>query len=122
MKEAEQIIQVARKAISAYCLSSCKAECCKRKSLRLDASESDLFGGVGECRIKLDPCPNLKDDRCSIYIKRPAACVLFPVRLAQLGKREVVTVSQCNAIEHGVIASHLDRLKNLDYEIFYPNN
>jgi len=118
MTEADQIVQDARDKISAYCMSSCDAHCCKRGNLKLNASDAKAFGEVGECRIKLNPCPRLDGSKCSIYDGRPSVCADFPVRVAQLGDRDVVTVGACDAIAEGIADEHLSKLEALDYEVF----
>ncbi len=118
MRGAEEIIQDARREISAYCLESCDADCCKRGGLRVSESDAPLFGEVGACRILLNPCPNLDGSRCSIYDQRPDTCANFPIRIARLGERDVVTIGVCRAIESGVIDSQLSDLAELKYETF----
>jgi len=101
------MINKAREIINEHCISSCDAECCRSgKSLTLNDE-----------KILLNPCPKLKDNRCSIYNERPTTCKTFPIRLAKFGSKEIVIINNCKAVRSGLID---DQIKELEkhYKIF----
>lgn len=106
-----EIIKDALNIIGEYCLNSCEAECCKRGSLKLD--------GV---RVKLNPCPKLINDRCSIYSNRPKTCSDYPIRKAMLGDKEIIIINKCKAVDSGIVNTHINKIEKLGYKIYKTNN
>jgi len=53
-----------------------------------------------------------------VYEKRPNTCSDFPVRIARLVSRDVLTICVCRALEGRLVDSHLDSLEELGLEIF----
>ena len=78
------------KDMSEYCISVCKAQCCRRGKILISAAERTRFlversdhhiveRGDGQFEMHLDPCRNLKDNLCTAYDTRPHICMEFPI-------------------------------------------
>lgn len=121
----EELINIAREKISSYCLSSCEAECCKRGTMKISDNQVELMtkGNMSlvkslpnnEYRVKITPCVNESNNKCSVYKKRPVVCREFPIRVFNL-KETIISIGKCKAVDSGVIDEELNTLK-LKYKI-----
>ncbi len=92
--------------ISDYCLNNCDADCCKSgKTLK-------------EIGIVLNPCKYLENNKCSIHKTRPLTCRNYPIRLAVLGKKKIVIINKCKAVDNGIIDYQISNIKKLNYKIY----
>jgi len=85
-EEIDLILDEARSALGPYCMSDCNAYCCKKEVITLTEEEAKSFKGSDQVVKKEDflvlvanPCPKLKENRCTIYNERPNACREFPI-------------------------------------------
>ena len=98
----------ARNSLGPYCMTVCKAMCCRRGQLLLeqvDASHIDinlLPDERGYVTVSLEnACPKLTvDSKCSIYENRPKPCREYP--LYPKGKLLLVAQS-CQGVQTGQI-------------------
>jgi len=127
MKDAETILTRARATISDYCQTSCNADCCKIGSLKMSPAEAEIVAAGDTCqtetvgdqvRVQLNPCPMLRNSRCSVYAQRPATCASFPLRTAYLGGEKIIIAGRCRAIDAGIVDAHLEELESMGYEVF----
>lgn len=98
--------------LSEYCISTCKAKCCKRGKLPLLAEERAIFDSK---RIDENGfydltggCEFLINDKCSIYNKRPKMCEKYPFH--EMGPL-VIAITLCPAVEEGLLDQEIIKRK-----------
>lgn len=121
----ESIIDIARNKISAYCLSNCDAECCKRGSIKITENQINLMTKGdkslleelpnNEYRVKLTPCINIDGNKCLVYQNRSDVCRRYPIRLINLSQ-PIINISKCKAIDAGIVNNEINKL-SLKYKI-----
>lgn len=127
----------ARTSITDYCISVCKAQCCKRGMLALDSQEQAnvvLQGKLsaahktekhGKTYYEYDlnkTCPSFDGKQgCTIYKNkhRPKACHEFP--LLQLGTF-IVPIEWCPAVQDALFTSYFEKFEQLGYKILRNPN
>lgn len=90
--EIDLIVNECRNEIALYCLSDCKAKCCKKGKLLLSIKEADyVIGNSAKFKKFLRPdsmveldltegCPSLNaENKCIIHDSSPLMCREFPV-------------------------------------------
>ena len=130
----DQLLDEARSSIGWFCMSECKALCCRKGSVPLrDTAEVDVVvdgmsqewkelklltkedNGLHLLHVEKHGCPRLTQDfKCSVYDKRPQACRDFPLYV--LGKK-IVAAAWCPAVQKGLFEKHFDELKKRGFSI-----
>ncbi|PLW79857.1 hypothetical protein C0585_05585 [Candidatus Woesearchaeota archaeon] len=119
-EEVYSILDEARSALGHYCMTECNAYCCKKEAITLTKKEAELFKGSDQVVEKEDfqilianPCPKLKDNKCTIYSKRPNACREFPIFKKD---NEIFLANLCPGIMNKKIYLQTRKLVELGYK------
>lgn len=138
IKLADEIANEARNSISNYCISICKAKCCKHGKLLLQTNDEveSICGkenitqmaedGIIEktqhnfvtYNLEQKSCRHLKESVfCSIHksSKKPQICNDYPLFLT---KQYVIASPQCPAVESGEIDEFISKIKKLGFKDF----
>ncbi|HYD03525.1 MAG TPA: YkgJ family cysteine cluster protein [Alphaproteobacteria bacterium] len=129
--EAEALADKARNSLSSYCYNECKAKCCRMGFLLLSEKEIDVFP-VDKAELKTIPvqedgkkfildlkggCVNLKDNKCSIYSKRPKTCSDYPLFVRK--DKTILVAETCQGVQEEKLYPYLAELKQKGYKIVY---
>lgn len=122
----EGIAEMARASIGQFCISVCKAQCCRRGFLTVKDDEiqtvtkgkalphrfQPLHFGVSLLDLRKEPCPALTSDfRCSVYAdkKRPKPCANYPL---YVHGKQVIAAPDCLAVQQGLLDPFLKQLED----------
>ncbi|MBI5389454.1 YkgJ family cysteine cluster protein [Candidatus Woesearchaeota archaeon] len=134
--DAETIADEARSSIGWYCMSTCKALCCRKGIIRLQGKQEiaavtqgkeeelrkerlleDAGGEAAILHVGKRPCPSLtSDSKCSIYTNphRPKGCANFPLYFYG---NTLWAASFCPAVKTGLMDEHLKRIEELGVKV-----
>ncbi|MBN2567562.1 YkgJ family cysteine cluster protein [Candidatus Woesearchaeota archaeon] len=100
-------VEAARQSLSSFCMTACRASCCRKGFVVLRTMDEAALLGVPWDQSKqyavLDVrkgCVKLEGDACSIYAQRPAICREFP--LFERG-RTLVIAGWCPGYRAGLL-------------------
>ena len=135
---ANEIAKEARESLSEYCMSVCKAKCCKKGRLLLQTKKEVntisgerykefLDSGVIEMtshgfatyNLEKENCIMLVDDVfCRIHKSKlkPIVCNDYPIFLT---KKYVIASQECPAVEKGMVEDYIFRITNLGYVKYF---
>jgi Fe-S-cluster containining protein len=119
-EEIDSILDDARNALGPYCMTECNAYCCKKEAISLTDEEAKLFKGSTQLVEKEDfqilianPCPKLKDNKCTIYQRRPSSCREFPIFKKE---NEIFLANMCPGIINKKIFLQTKKLVAFGYK------
>lgn len=132
----EKVANMARNALSRYCVEECSAYCCRKgyiiltldemnlivqnqlEVLKNEESLKELIDGKYSLNFSnsFNGCPRLKDSKCSIHknSKRPKTCKEFPIFISQ---KKVRVSPRCYGVKAGLISPYITQLKKMGYSI-----
>jgi Fe-S-cluster containining protein len=139
---AEKLAAKARNSISNYCITECKAYCCRKGYLVLTSKQADLImdskntkdrkclkktGKKSNSKIALNlgynnqDCPSLKNYKCIIHNNkcRPTACKEFPIFI--WGKKRIRLSNRCPAVREDLFYPYIAKFKLMGYSIANSN-
>ena len=133
--DGEQVADEARNSIGNYCMTVCKALCC-RKGLIYMRDKNEMQAVTGNKQNDLErtkiliakddgfvldvgkqQCPQLTPDfKCAVYKNqnRPMACHHYPLYLYG---EQVVAAPGCLAVQNKLLDPYLEKLEKLGYRI-----
>ncbi|MGV8162477.1 MAG: YkgJ family cysteine cluster protein [Candidatus Nanoarchaeia archaeon] len=136
---AEKLAIAARKSISNYCYTECKAFCCRKGHLLLTANEVKLIKNTKKEDLKIMPlafrtnkkkyildfgsyadgCPNLCKYKCSIHKNpaRPKTCSDFPLFIWK--DKTIMITNNCPAVADNKLYAYLAEFKRRGYKLVY---
>ncbi len=136
---AEKLAMAARKSLSSYCYSECKASCYRKGYLLLTAKEVSLIKGTHKEDLKIlpvqmktnekgyvfnlgsrvDGCPNLLDYKCAIHENpaRPKTCKEFPLFFWK--NKTIMVTYACSAVKENKLYPYLAKFKRMGYKLVY---
>ncbi|OIO64201.1 hypothetical protein COY28_01275 [Candidatus Woesearchaeota archaeon CG_4_10_14_0_2_um_filter_57_5] len=105
-----QVAASARRSLGPYCESECRALCCSKGILPIDAKSQPRFGNPGSFIVLDNGCPHLFASKCRIYQNRPSACREYPIWV----RGNTVTLSTgCPGVQSGKFYAHERQLLRL---------
>jgi Fe-S-cluster containining protein len=131
----EKLAITARKSLSKYCYTECKAYCCRKGYLLLTAKEVKLIQNTHKKNLKITPtnkkkyifnlgsntngCPNLQNYKCTIHKNpaRPKACKEFPLFIWK--NKTIMVTHACPAVKENKLYPYLAKFKTMKYKIIY---
>jgi Fe-S-cluster containining protein len=135
--KAEKMLKEARNSISQFCIDECRAYCCRKGVLTLNAKESNDFmknipknipgsakvshAANGDSVVLLNEsgCPNLdKNCLCTIHTKknRPTICKEFPILIKN---HTVLFCQDCPAVEQKKFYAYEAKLIKKGFNCMY---
>ena len=119
-----KLVDEARDSIGEYCMNSCKAKCCKRGKLAVNEEQAKFIiknkkikteNKSGLTIINLDNiCPALKDNKCSVYDKRPQSCRDYPLFY---NNNMLFADAKCEAVQKGMFEEFLKKIEKMGIKI-----
>ncbi|MFT4312504.1 MAG: YkgJ family cysteine cluster protein [Candidatus Woesearchaeota archaeon] len=124
MDKIDQILQEARNSLSPFCIHTCKAKCCHKGKLLIEKPELiALVRCLPNALQRLDGamdltieggCPFLKENKCTIYNKRPQMCQDYPIfRRGNV----IIFASSCTGEKERLLEEYKEQLAHLGCKI-----
>lgn len=130
----EELLTCARDSLSNYCMTVCKAKCCKRGQLLLTPTEAVKVAkrlehpqlslradGCYNLQLAGKGCPSLNGTACGVYAMRPKMCREYPVFSRGMGENSrVIFASSCDGNAAGLLQEYKAELarRKIRYDDF----